>query len=178
MNNLDSKSLNIFLKKAAKELVGDWVLLGGTLLPALGVDVRVTTDIDIICLDESTNKQQLVLMELAESMKIPPESINMAAEYFFRKVGHKKEDLIPLVKGPRCVIYRPSVTLYLLLKIARLTESDLLDCESMILYAKKNHEVIDRSRLTAAIKSALQKAASNEGHLQRLEDLRRMIGDS
>lgn len=48
MKSLDTKLLKEFLKRAGERLHGDWLLVGGTLLPAVGIDSRSTTDIDLV----------------------------------------------------------------------------------------------------------------------------------
>src|ERR1039457_2214833 len=117
MKKLDSKLMKKFLVKAGDLLKGDWLLVGGTLLPAVGLDVRATVDIDIVSLNANGKKgpiedQTLGLMEIAENLDLGVESINQAAAYFLKKCGYKKEDLISLHKGKKAHIYRPSVQLY------------------------------------------------------------------
>ena len=48
MKPIDVKILKKFLKIAGIELSGEWVLMGGTVLPLLGVDYRTTVDIDFV----------------------------------------------------------------------------------------------------------------------------------
>ena len=45
---LNSTLLTEFLKRAGERLYGEWLLVGGTLLPAVGIDVRATVDIDLL----------------------------------------------------------------------------------------------------------------------------------
>ena len=81
MKGLDHKVMKKFLKLAGARLSGDWVLLGGTLLPALGVDHRVTIDIDLAHKDQD-GSQTLELMQIAEDLGLPVETINQAGAFF------------------------------------------------------------------------------------------------
>ncbi|MBF0443814.1 MAG: hypothetical protein HQK54_18040, partial [Oligoflexales bacterium] len=69
--------IHSFLKLAGERLEGDWVILGGSVLPLLGINYRVTIDIDIgSCLPDVSQKQILILMEIAEKLGLPVESVN------------------------------------------------------------------------------------------------------
>ena len=160
MNVLSVKILKQFLKIAGEELSGEWVLMGGTVLPLLGIDYRSTVDIDIVAVkdEEKKRSQSVKLMEIAEKLKLPVESINQAGEYFLHKIPCYERCLIPLHKGKNATIYRPNLELYIRLKIDRISESDLNDCLEYLNYTKKNKEkisvkivgYIDRAVLTAS----------------------------
>src|SRR5438552_100562 len=127
MKSLNSKLLSDFLKLAGIKLKGRWLLVGGTLLPAVGLEIRSTVDIDLIGISDKEAAQSLELMALAESLGLPVETINQAAAFFLKKIGFQEADLLPLHKGKNATIFRPSIELYLRLKIPRLSASDLLD---------------------------------------------------
>ena len=69
---------------------------------------------------------------------LPVETINQAAGLFLRKIANWNKMLVPLIKGT-ATIYRPNVTLFLLLKMERLSESDLGDCIEFIKFSKKKN---------------------------------------
>ncbi|MGE4133904.1 MAG: hypothetical protein AB7F86_19870 [Bdellovibrionales bacterium] len=171
--SLNSTLLKEFLTKASNSLKGDWLLVGGTLLPAVGIDIRSTVDIDLIGLSASGNQDSLELMELAESIGLPVDSINQAAAYFLKKVGHTKKDLILLRKGKSANIYRPSVELYWRLKLGRLSETDALDCQHYLQYASGQGDEIDFKKLTKSIRESL-KALSPEAQ-QRAHALLKQV---
>jgi hypothetical protein len=130
---MNSRTLKKFVEIASDRLVGEWVVIGGTVLPVLGVDHRVTLDIDFIRVHEKeSNADSLILMEIAEQMGLPIEAVNQAGAYFFSKVENAVDHLVILKKGSRCAIYRPDVWLYIALKLGRFTETDLEDCLVMI----------------------------------------------
>ncbi len=148
---LNSQLLSKFLKAAGDRLTGEWLLVGGTLLPAVGLDIRATVDIDILSLSERGNDQQLELMELAQSLGLPVESVNSAAGFFLRKVPYTKDELIVLQKGKSAVLYRPSVRLFWALKVERLSESDLEDCLHYFKFCKKVGDPIDYAGLSQIV---------------------------
>ncbi len=161
MKVLDAKFLKKFLKTATDQLAGDWVLIGGTLLPALGIDHRVTTDIDMISLQrEQSSKLNLQLMELAEQQGLPAESINQAAAYFLEKIPHYRKSLVLLQEGKKGKIFRPNATLYLLLKIKRMSESDFSDCIHWLKWMRKQKEKLDIEVVLKNIE--IEKSKSNE----------------
>ena len=130
---MNSRTLKKFVEIASDRLIGEWVVIGGTVLPILGVDHRVTLDIDFIRIHEKeSNADSLILMEIAEQMGLPIEAVNQAGAYFFSKVENAVDHLVILRKGSRCTIYRPDVWLYIALKLGRFTETDLEDCLVMI----------------------------------------------
>jgi hypothetical protein len=125
---IDSKLMQKFLDLAHARLKGEWVIIGGTLLPLVGIDHRVTVDIDIINLDlNKTVDQTLELMDLAQTLNLPVETINQAGAYYFSKIVDAKDHIVLLQESANCKIYRQDVYLYMKLKIDRLSESDLMD---------------------------------------------------
>ena len=96
MKALDASLLKKFLKAAGDQLTGEWVLVGGTVLPALNVDVRSTTDIDFVGLPVDTTREQLKLMQIAEDLGLPIESINQASAYFISKISGFEKSLVLL----------------------------------------------------------------------------------
>lgn len=188
---LNSKLLREFLVRAGKELSGEWVLVGGTLLPAVGIDVRSTVDIDLVYLgkngpgknrQEQTgvetdgNTQTLRLMSLADSLGLPAESVNQAATFFLKKVGYQNEDLILFHPGSSATLYRPSLELFWKLKIARLSETDLQDCQHYFTFCEKVEDPIDLGRLSKLIEemSKKEKSAEKRNRLKVLAAFKRI----
>jgi hypothetical protein len=171
-SNLNSQSLARFLDLAVKKLQGEWLLVGGTLLPAVGLDVRTTIDIDLVDINPKGGHQTLELMELADAMGLPVETVNGAAAFFVRKAGYKRSDLLPLRKSPHAVIYRPSVRLYWKLKASRLTESDLLDCQHYYNYSLTQGDTINIRDLNAILNSAGKNKSNSAEKSDRIRALR------
>ena len=164
---LNKKVLSQFLDRAVETLKGEWLLVGGTLLPAVGLDVRATVDIDLVGLSAKESAQSLELMKLVEELKLPVESVNQAAAFFVHRAGYTKSDLLPLRQSRKCVIYRPSVLLYWKLKLARMTETDAIDCQHYLNYCIGQGDVINRREMNKALRLAAQTAASQEA-LERI----------
>lgn len=171
MTALDQNMLKRFVRLAADELRGDWVIIGGTVLPLLGIMHRTTVDIEIAGPEDTGQEQIVVLMEIAERLGLPVEAINQAGAYFLRKIDGWETMLEILRKGKKAIVYRPDVTLFILLKLQRLTESDLSDCLEFLRFAAKQNEPLDLERVGEAIEGLLQGGISR-GKERRLDILR------
>jgi predicted nucleotidyltransferase len=168
---LDRQRVRFLIDRAKATLEGEWLLIGGALL-ALTVDERRTTeDIDLIAMSDS-NAQRQSLMKLADESGFPVESVNSAGDYFVRKIDGWRDELEVLETGANCVIFAPSPTLMLLLKIARLSEIDMEDCLSVV---KIHGPRIDRARIAAALAAA--HATASADRQQRLERLQAELSD-
>jgi hypothetical protein len=175
---LDTQTLKRFLDLAVKRLNGEWLLVGGTLLPAVGISHRSTVDIDFVGLTKAETSQNLELMELAEAMGLPVEAVNPAASFFVHKLGYNSRELLPLRESKSCRIYRPSCELYWKLKLARLTESDYQDCKQYYWYCTNNGDAVDVKKLKSLISTELatRKAKSTGADRRvRLKGLRDLI---
>lgn len=98
-----------------------------------------------------TQDERLALMELAAEAGLPIEAVNSAADFFVRKIADWRDQLVELHRGPRATIFRPTPTLYLLLKLGRLTETDLDDCLALIAHCRDTSEGFDRVRVIDAL---------------------------
>ncbi len=180
-NPLSLRTLRRFLDLAGSRLDGEWILLGGTVLPLLGVEYRVTADIDLVNLRESQSGSALRLMELAEKLGLPIESINQAAAYFLHKIPKYQKHLVLLHQGKSATLYRPDAYLFVRLKLGRLSESDLSDCIEFIKLEKKNEKSISESEkkeLMLLLRKELSKKEQNENRMERLQQLQRTLTDA
>jgi len=124
---LDRDRLEDIIQALGNRLDGDWLLVGGALVALWVEPRRVTADIDLVGLG-GTMAERLALMEAAEGLGLPVEALNSAADFFVRRVAGWREEIEPFRRGRRATIHRPTPTLFLLLKLARLSEQDLADC--------------------------------------------------
>jgi hypothetical protein len=76
---------------------------------------RVTEDIDLVGLGGSPD-DRLDLMRFADAMGLPIEAVNSAADYFVRRVHGWEQELELFLAGTGARLYRPTATLFLLLK--------------------------------------------------------------
>jgi hypothetical protein len=79
--------------------------------------------------------------------------VNSAADFFVRRISDWRDQLIELHRGSRATIFRPTATLFLLLKLARLTEVDLDDCAALLAHCRATgeSEAIDAPRVLASL---------------------------
>ena len=174
MKPLTKNTIERFLKIAMSKLKGKWVLIGGALLPILGISKRTTIDIDIVGPKDLGVTGQLELLKIAQELDLPIEAINQAANFFLWKIKDWDKMITPLYESKKITIFRPTVTLFLLLKINRLTEIDLSDCLDFIRYADEHNEPLDKKRVLTAIQNALREDPLKE-KLERLQILQRRI---
>lgn len=174
MSLINKLLLKKFLKSALESLTGEWVLMGGTVLPLLKIEHRVTTDIDFVGLSKPTQEETLKLMEISEKLGLPIESINQAAAYFLFKIPNFKQHLVILERTQKTTVYRPDMILYVELKLPRLSESDLMDCIEYIKFSKSNKELPaegDAKKLLQKIEKQIRSSHSAE-RTARLSKLR------
>jgi hypothetical protein len=146
----DRARIQALLELAGERLTGEWLLIGGAAAAAWFAPVRTTEDIDLIGLGGSPG-ERFALMELAASVAIPVEAVNSAADFFVRRIEGWREQLVPLHRGSSATIYRPTATLFLLLKLQRLTAVDLDDCLALVAHCERSGEAIDRARIRARL---------------------------
>lgn len=123
----DGAAVQRLLATAVERLDGSWLLVGGALVTAWLEGERRTQDVDLIG-PEGTREERLALLDLADELGLPIEALNTAADYFVRRVDGWESETRLLLEGSRGRILRPTVTLFLLTKLSRLSESDLGDC--------------------------------------------------
>lgn len=160
MRPVDGQLLRRFVTLAGERLKGDWVVIGGAVLPLLGAEHRTTLDIDIAGPDEADMGQMLVLIEIAEEIGLSAAGVNQAGSHFLRLVDDWRDHLVVVHRGSSATIHVPDPTLFLLLKLRRLSESDLLDAVRMIELAKERGEAIDAARVEKAARQAQEEAPS------------------
>jgi len=78
--------------------------------------------------------------------------VNAAAEFLLKRVPDWRDQLEVLRDG-NARILRPNPTLFILLKIGRLSESDLDDCLALVEHAARHALPIDAHRVLAAVAS-------------------------
>ncbi len=142
--------------------------MGGAVLPLLGIEHRTTLDIDVAWTKDVGSDQMLVLMEIAEQLGLPVEAVNQSGAFFLHRIENWKDNLVVLRKGRQTTIFRPDVTLFVLLKIGRLTESDMTDCLEFLKYARKHGEHPDLPRLRRAIRDLESKDDTSPNKRERL----------
>ena len=161
-----------FIAKVLTKLEGEWVIIGGTVLTLLGIDERVTMDIDMVLINNKTsNAQSIKLMEIAEGLGLPVEAINQAGEYFLSKVDGYQDHLVLFAESKKCKIYRPDAFLFLKLKLSRASETDLSDCLAFLKHNEGEARAL-KKELLKLIKNAIKSApAEKQRKLLDIENL-------
>ena len=167
MRVLNQETLQSFVELAGDRLTGDWVIIGGCVLHLLGLGQRITFDIDVAGPDESGMDQTVPLMEIAEELGLPVESINQAGAFFLRRIEGWAKDIVVIHRGRTATFHVPNATLFLLLKLGRLTESDLSDCLQIIEHARARNEPIHAERVFESARRVLAADVSG-GHEERI----------
>jgi hypothetical protein len=147
---LGRQRLDELLTAMSERLEGDWLLIGGALVALWLEPRRVTEDIDLVGLAGS-QEQRRQLMEFAAAAGLSIEAVNSAADYFVRRIRGWEQEIALFRGGPSARVYRPTPTLFLLLKIGRLSDQDLADCEAVFARARTDALPIDAPRVLAAL---------------------------
>lgn len=150
MPRFDRERIRALLEVAGDCLHGEWILGGGAAAAMWFTDRRTTEDIDMVAIDGS-NAERLAVIDVAVSLGYPVEAISSTIDYFIRRIADWREHLVVLHRGTTATIYRPDATVYLELKMRRLSETDLADCLELCAHADASDEAIDRTRLIAVI---------------------------
>jgi hypothetical protein len=109
------------------------------------------------------------MFALAKDLGLPVEALNTAADFFVERIPGWKDELETLRRGKRGTVFRPSATLFLLLKLERLSERDLADCVAAL-----DLWPVDADRVTRALDALAPTddpalAARRRGLRRRLE---------
>ncbi len=148
---ITSEQYILFLNNVVNELDGDWVVIGGSMLAFIDAESRVTADIDLCCISDLDNDKRISLMKLAELSGLNIEAINPAADYFLKKIPNWKNSLVLLKNGEKGNLFRPSLGLYLQLKLNRGTPTDIQDCISFINWHFKKSISFDLDKIKSVV---------------------------
>ena len=171
---MTSEILKKLVEKSLKSLSGDWIIIGGTVLPLLNADYRTTVDIDMIPMNEDSNNSTLALMELASSLGLPIESINSAGLFFLKKIPNWQQRLQLHAQSKKCRIFIPNFDLYLELKISRLSESDFTDIQAYLKWHRDHDKAIDQDIALNILKDAID-TAKDSNRKTKLRDLKESL---
>jgi len=148
--DLEARRLDTIVQAIADRVAGDWLLVGGALVALWLNDRRVTEDVDIVGI-AGTGADRLALFGLAEGLGLPVEALNSAAEFFVQKIPDWSEQ-VELFRAGQCGrVFRPSPTLFLLLKLGRLSSQDLEDCLDLVRRCAREGLALDARRVQDAL---------------------------
>lgn len=150
LTDFDTPRIEALLAALCERAQGEWLLIGGALVALWLSPRRTTGDIDLIGL-KGTAEERHLLLQLTSDLGLPIESVNSAADFFVHRIAGWRDQLAPYRQGTKGTVYRPTPTLFLLLKIGRLSEQDLDDCRKLIERAHRDSLPIDSARVRAAL---------------------------
>jgi hypothetical protein len=171
--SLERDRIARLVEAAGERLTGDWILIGGALAALWFSPGRVTEDIDMVSM-ASDPQHRWQLLDFAIEQGLPVEAVNSAADFFLRRIPGWQDELELLHQGPGARIFRPTPTLFLLLKSPRAGEADLADCLALLDLAKREGLTIDRARVLAHL-DTLPEPESDAARARR-ERLRAVVG--
>lgn len=178
MKEINSKLLKKFVQLAVERLSGDWIIIGGTVLPLVNIDVRLTLDIDVAKGKSESPDQTLQLMEIAEDLGLPVEAINQAGSFFLRKIENWEDNLVLIKSSKSCRVFRPDSTLFLLMKIARFSENDFMDCREITKNLKRIGDKVDSPRVLKKIDTEIENEATDLARKKRLTEFQKFFEKS
>jgi len=156
------------VESLGESLDGEWLVIGGAAAAGWFSPARTTEDVDVFGL-EGTQAERFALMQFAADAGLPIEAVNSAADFFVRRVDGWRDQLVEWHQGSRSTIYRPTATLFLVLKVARLSQTDLEDCLALVEHCRRTAEPIDAARVMRALDAlAVTNDAAVTARRQRL----------
>lgn len=145
---LDRARIDEVITAVADRVAGEFLLVGGGAVALWLEPRRVTEDIDIIGFNGDA-RERFALMDVASDLGLPIEAVNSAADFFVFRIPDWRAHVVPLRRGRSGTVYRPDATLLLLLKVARLSETDLDDCLAVL---RAHAEDVDAPRVRDALR--------------------------
>lgn len=149
-SELDVARLDAIVQGVVDRLQGDWLLIGGALVALWFDSRRVTEDVDLIGIG-GTGADRLALLGLAVDLGLPVEALNSAADYFVSRIPGWRSDIELFRTGRAGRVFRPSPTLFLLLKLPRLSTRDLQDCLELLGRCARDGLTVDRPRVVVRL---------------------------
>lgn len=132
---MDATRLQQILDYLCDELGGDWLIVGGALVRLLFDGTRGTEDLDLVRLNHpnlSDEGAKAHLFRWLIQNGLGPEWVNSAVEPFVREVTTWQSEIVLVRTGSKGKIFRPTLTLFVYLKLRRATDVDLLDIKKAI----------------------------------------------
>ena len=147
---IDAQRVDEVVSALCDRVGGEWLLVGGALVAMWLEPRRVTEDIDLVSTRDDP-AARLALMQLASDLGLPIEAVNSAADFFVRRIPGWDTEIETFRVGAKGRVFRPTPTLFLLLKLARLSATDLDDCLALLDRARQDALQIDVPRVLAAL---------------------------
>ncbi len=147
---MDPEKTKALIEEVCQTIGGDWLLVGGSLVQLEYDAERATEDIDLVQIHHasmSEPKAQDELFKAAFRLGLGPESVNSAARFFLTEIKGWETEVVEWRRGPAGCVRRPSLNLFMALKLSRGTEIDLRDVEKAL--AKEGAQAFNEARFCA-----------------------------
>jgi hypothetical protein len=154
---MDNEKIEAILDEVCQKIGGDWLLVGGCLVQLEYDGARATEDIDLVHVSDPTKsavKAQDELFKAAFQLGLDPESVNSAASFFVSELPGWEGELREWRHGPAGRVLKPSLTLFVALKLARGSDIDLQDIASAV--RKEGRGAFHEGRFRALTNAKIQ----------------------
>ena len=147
---MDAERIRAIVHEIGERLEGDWLLIGGGLVALWIEPGRTTEDLHVVGM-AGCEDPRFALLQFADDLGLPVETLNSAADFFVDRIKGWEQDVELLHRGSVGRVFRPSATLFLLLKLGRLSAQDLSDCLLLLQKVQAESLPVDRARALAAL---------------------------
>ena len=140
---MDTSDIEKILNYLCQELGGEWLIAGGSLVRLAFDSSRGTEDLDLMRVKDSAQSNDASRNKLYQwliARGLGPEWVNDAMEPFVREADGWEGQLVLLREGTKGKIYRPSLTLFVFLKLRRGTDIDIEDIKKAIPFCKEGFD--------------------------------------
>ncbi len=144
---MEASTQEEILRYLLDEVGGDWFLTGGGLVRMSFDASRGTEDLDLVKIshsEQSDDSAKQMLYRWLIDRGFGPEWINSAVEPFVREVSDWQKETVLARTGEKGRLFRPTITLFVYLKLRRGTEIDIGDIQKA---AQKCAEPFDEKLL-------------------------------
>ena len=140
---IESKTVEEILNYLCNDLGGEWLLTGGSLVRLKFDAQRGTEDMDLVgithpALSDTAARNELYRWLIGRGLG--PEWVNTAVEPFVREVPQWESETVEIQRGPKGRIVRPTLTLFVFLKLRRGTDVDLEDIRKAVVHCPEKFD--------------------------------------
>src|SRR6185437_3743829 len=128
---MEISKIRKILEELCQNIGGDWLLVGGALVQIEFNAERATEDIDLARIASTAKSEAVLQTELfrfsMRELQVGPESLNLAVSPFLDDIKGWRDECKLLQTGSNGSVFRPSLSLFIALKMKRASSIDLSD---------------------------------------------------
>ncbi|MBC7385828.1 MAG: hypothetical protein H7301_06670 [Cryobacterium sp.] len=132
---MEAAKVDALLEDLCQTVGGKWLLLGGSVGPLESGGNRALEELDLLSISHpklSAVDAQAELVIAATRIGLDPKTLNTSARFFLEGIKNWQNQILVSRRGPKGIIYKPSLTLFTVLKLKRGTELDMQDIEQAV----------------------------------------------